>query len=185
MTTETTTATAEKVMKQGKLYLGKCDGYNRGRKVCKAFITWELELKDKGPCFSAQAEVWNSRETDILQGGQCVDTVAAMFKGNKKAQRIAAIWAKYHLNDMKAGLPEQEKQVALWKAQYPDMRYDYTKACAMLISCGKYEMIPGPNDKATGSFPEEVTTGKRGYRYRERWVYSAIPQDVIDEITSW
>jgi len=185
MTTETTTATAEKVMKQGKLYLGKCDGYNNGHKCCKAYITYELKQEENGPCFTASAEIWNEIGRDIIQGGQCVDTVAALFLGDKKAQQIKAIWAEYHLNDMKAGLSEQEKQVTLWLDEYPDMRYNYEKACAMLMSCGKYEMTPGPNDRVTGSFPEEVTTGKRGYRYGERWVYSAIPQDVIDEIMSW
>jgi hypothetical protein len=124
-----------------------------------------------------------------------------MFKTNKRAQRIAAIWELYHLNDMKAGLPDQERAIAEGWAQIvaevkamPDGKkyfYDeamiepnphylpsvkgfqsyYDWACAYLKQVGLYEM--------------PLPTEKRGYRYGERWVYSEIPAEVIAEIKSW
>jgi hypothetical protein len=199
----------------GKLYLGKCDGYHNKRKTCKVFITWKLEEKEKGLCFSASVEVWNNIESDIIRGGQCVDKVAAMFKGNKKAQRIAAIWEEYHLNDMKGGLPEQEKAIKEGWAQLvaevksmPDgKKYFYDDACLdpnphylpqvkgfnsyydwkcdYLKQKGLYELPLPTGAKCTGDFPEEVKSGKRGYRYGERWIYLDIPADVVAEIKSW
>ena len=85
--------------KENKYYLGKCDFYGRGGKRFEAFITWDFDGKN----FSMCAEVWNARKTDILMGGQCVAEVAAMFPDDKKAQRMAAIWKRWHLNDMKEG----------------------------------------------------------------------------------
>lgn len=38
---------------------------------------------------------------------------------------------------------------------------------------------------ATGGFPPEVVSGKRGYQYGERWVYAPIPAEVLAEIASW
>ena len=95
-----------------KIYLGECDGYGNGRKICKAFLKVRLDDEGKGPKFAASAEIWNAERAnaDIIQGGQCVDTVAAMFPENAEAQEVVRLWKRWHLNDMRA---ECEHQRAL------------------------------------------------------------------------
>ena len=100
----------KEIISKGKLYLGKCDARGTGKKRNEAYITWELTETEKGPEFSAQAEVWNSTGSDIIMGGQCVDDVAAMFPGNAKAQRICEVWKRWHLNGMKAGCEHQRAE---------------------------------------------------------------------------
>lgn len=146
--------------KKGKLYLGKCDGYGSGRKSCEAYLTYELTEDGR---FSAQGEIWNSSKTDIIQGGQCVDSVRKFFPLNQKARRIEAIWKRWHLNDMKAGTPEQEDAIKAWKAQ--GNKYDYTKAVEHLKSIGLYEV--------------------NGYKYGTAWLKEELPQAIIDEVLSW
>lgn len=179
-----------------KLYLGKCD-YNRsGRRNCKAYLSWSYD----GVRFSAQAEIWNPQGTDIYCGGQCVDSVVAYFPHNNLAHRIRKVWNKWHLNDLTAGLPEQENEVGRREAEESAkhegkrghslayaLKFDshYSMACAWLKEAGLYE-IPLPiGATCTGGFPEEVQSGKRGYRYGERWILTPIPEEVKSEILSW
>lgn len=172
----------QKITTKGKLFLGKCDGYNNGRRACPAYLTWELRQSKYGPEFSACGEVWNHIGTDLIMGGQCVDTVANMFPHNRKAQRMKKIWNLYHLNAMKAGTPEQTAAIIAWESQ--GNRYDYDAACEHLKSIGLYEVDPG-DAQATGGMPEAVINKERGYRYAERWLYSPLPKAILGEIKSW
>jgi len=90
-------------MNEHKYFLGRVDYNGNGQKNCKAYITWEL----KDGKFSMCAEIWNHIKSDIYQGGQCVDTVAAYFPHNKKAQRMVEVWKRWHLNDLQAGCEHQ------------------------------------------------------------------------------
>ena len=67
-------------------------------------ITIKLELRDtdKGVEFSACADVWNSKHTDIIMGGQCLDDLMPYLKNNKTYKTILDLWKKYHLNGMHA-----------------------------------------------------------------------------------
>ena len=47
---------------------GKIDYYGRGRKVNSVEV--KVELSDKG-VFTASANIWNSKHTDCVCGGQC------------------------------------------------------------------------------------------------------------------
>lgn len=154
----------------GRLELGNVDYNGTGRRINKAAITWELKETDKKPCFSAQAEVWNGQGTDIIMGGQCVDEVAAMFPHNAKAQRIKAVWERYHLNDMRAGC---EHQRAGWDVSKM-LDVDGQKKAAGWV----YQ-----KEHAEGLLckPCEVC----GYKYGSTWLYEAIPADVLAEIKSW
>lgn len=60
----------------------------------------------------------------------------------------------------------------------------YEWACATLKTLGLYE-VPVDGLKCSGEWPDEVKSGKRGYRYGERWVFIPLPQEIIDEIKSW
>ena len=129
---ETATAVVE-----GRLVLGKLSRNltKTGTRNCEAALTWEL----KDGTFSAQGEVWNHIKTDIVAGGQMVDTLADLFPHNAKAQRIKAIWERWHLNDMLAACVHQRERGETWathpSAICPDCGYS-------LGSAGLREELP-------------------------------------------
>jgi hypothetical protein len=148
-------------MKEHRYILGKTDAYTPGRKNCEAAITWSLTDGK----FSMCAEVWLPSKDDIIQGGQCVDSVAALFPDDTKAKRMVAIWERWHLNDMKAGTLAQEAYLRAnpVNAIYPESHY--TKACEMLA--------------AAGLNPDN------GYKYGSQWLKEELPPEVVSEIESW
>ena len=81
--------------------------------------------------------------------------------------RFAAYWERWHLNDMRAGTPAQETAVKTWLAD--GNRYDYDRVCLMLR--GK-DLNP---DKSNPRDP---------YRYGTRWLFEAIPLDVLEYLES-
>lgn len=99
-----------------KIDFGLIDFYGDGKNK-RNRVDVELELKEtpNGEEFSASANVWNSRHSDIICGGQCLDTLAPFFKNNLLYIKILNFWEKYHLNGMH---PECEHQHALnWHEQ--------------------------------------------------------------------
>ena len=56
---------------------GKIDFYGRGRKINAVEV--DIELSDKG-VFTASGTIWNSKHTDCVCGGQCLDTIAKYIK---------------------------------------------------------------------------------------------------------
>jgi hypothetical protein len=174
----------------------------------KAQIEWELKQAENGLEFSAMGTFDHSC-------GQCIDDIAKAYPDDEMVQRINKVWSMYHLNGMQSGTPEQQREVqrrrelaegeartwpdakkyfyddALtqynWNGYTSKFGYDsyYSWECAVLKEAGLYE-VPLPKGlKATGGFPPEVTSGKRGYRFGERWVFMEIPADVLAEIASW
>lgn len=138
----------------GKYYLGK---HNGG----ECYLTWELYTNDKGKiCFSMQGEEWLPSKRDIRMGGQCCDTILSYFPNDQKAQRMVEIWKEWHLNDMKAGTPNQEKAIKNWLSS--GIRYDYSAACEYLRTQNLY------NDN--------------GYVYGTAWLHQDIPENIIEEI---
>jgi hypothetical protein len=66
------------------------------------------------------------------------------------------VWARWHLNDMRAGTPAQEEFVREWKRE---RRYDYTKVCEALEGAGLLV--------------------DNGYRYGTAWLAEEVPAEVI------
>ena len=154
--------------KEHRYILGKVD-YNRsGRRNCEAVITWDLE----NGRFSMCAEIWNPRKTDIYCGGQCVEEVAGYFPSDRKAQRMLAIWRKWHLNDMKAGSPAQEAWLKAHpvNAVCPQSHYDVASAAL----------------REAGLNPDQsYAHNGQPYEYGSAWLKRELPADVIAEIESW
>lgn len=69
-----------------------------------------MEYKQDGDkkVFSVSADVWNTRHSDIVCGGQCLDTIAP-YINNPVFSEILRLWKLYHLNDLH---PECEHQHA-------------------------------------------------------------------------
>lgn len=92
---------------------GKIAYNNRCVKDNLVTVTVEYEEKKPGQwVFSASGDIWNRAQTDILCGGQCLDTIAEYIT-NPTFQEIYRLWQLYHLNDMH---PECEHQARLgWR----------------------------------------------------------------------
>lgn len=102
------------------------------------------------------------------------------FKNGRKIARFT--WNEYHLNDLNAGTPKQTAAIKQWKLIN---KYDYTAACEYLKSIGLYEDFEIDGLACAGGFPEDVLSGKRGYRYGESRIFRPIPAEIIAEIESW
>ena len=115
---------------------GKIDYYGRGRKINSVEV--KVELSDKG-VFTASANIWNSKHTDCVCGGQCLDEVAKYVKSDK-FKKIYRLWEQYHLNDMHPGTEKQEaalKAAGLnsWANNYSDC-CDYLESINLLVDDG-------------------------------------------------
>lgn len=166
----------DKIITKGRHVLGKlsrnCD--KAAPRNCEAALTWELRDKEGKIEFAACGEVWNHLKTDVVRAGQCVDDLAALFPRDKLAQRIHDTWTAYHLNGMNAGTPEQSAHVA---ALPDDVRRDYGKVCESLAAANLLHVPVTPELRASalGGLPEDATM----YRYGSRWLYRALPDDVV------
>lgn len=141
--------------------------------------TGEKTITGKTPEYvelAISGDIWNSQHTDIVCGGQCLDTIA-QFKHQLTDREtfdiIYDLWKQYHLNGAHAGTPEQEKAIEEWKAA--GNRYDYTAVCEMLKSIGLYEV------NYTG-----LSVGRRynnePYKYGHAWLIQELPGDVLLKI---
>ena len=139
-----------------KFTFGKIDYYGTGRRINAVEV--EVALSDKG-VFTASGTIWNSKHTDCVCGGQCLDTIAEYIK-NPTFKKIHRLWKQYHLNDMHAGTVAQEE--ALVNANLMGRDYDYRKCCDYLESIGLLE--------------------DNGYRYGTAWLKRDIPVEDITEI---
>lgn len=141
-----------------KFEFGKIDFSGSGRKVNAVDVEVELRDTPRGPEFSACGNVWNSKHTDVVMAGQCLDDLACYVK-NPIFLKIHGLWKRNHLNSMHAGDREQE---ALLKEAFAGKRYDYDEACRLLKEAGIYE--------------------HNGYRYGSGWVYEPISDGDMKEI---
>lgn len=133
---------------------------NSKRKINRVTVTIELNDTDKGPVFSARGSVYNGSGTDIILGGQCLDDLKARVH-NGIFNTIYDLWKKYHLNDMHAGTPKQEKAIRKY-LQETHQRYDYDLVCSFLEN--------------------EGLLIDNGYRYGTSWLYEAIPENDLNRI---
>ena len=178
------------VIMKKKIEFGKVDWYGRGRKTNACDV--EIELREKGgektfqyvngvPIYtggttpkyvelSICGNVWNNCHTDIVSGGQCLEEMLKVLRGNPKFVKVYNVWKNWHLNGMKAGTPEQEAKVNEWLAE--GHKYDYTAVCDMLKECGLYEVEY--TGKACGRVYDHEP-----YQYGHGWIVKELPDDVI------
>ena len=155
-----------KVFDFGKIaYTGKARSYA---------VTLEVELREDAfgrPTFSVCGIIWNASHTGIVCGGQCLDEIAR-YKNQLNDvgtfNLLYSMWKKYHLNDMKAGTPEQEEAIELWKSA--GNNYDYKEACKYLESIGLYEV----------EYHAPEFNGM--YKYGHAWLYKDIEPRDLDKI---
>ena len=135
---------------------GKIDYYGRGRKI--NLVEVKVELSDE-KVFTASTNIWNSKHTDCVCGGQCLDEVAKYVKSDR-FKKIYRLWELYHLNDMHPGTEKQE--AALKAAGLNSWANDYSKCCDYLESIGL--LVDG------------------GYKFGTGWLKRDIPAEDVAEI---
>lgn len=148
-----------------KIVIGKVDYEGKG----SLSNSVEIEYSLKDGRFSASGNIWMASRKDILSAGQNLDEIASLFPDHELAQRIGAVWKKWHLNDMHAGSPKQED--FLEQLNLPNQNH-YENAKAKL--------------KDAGLDPDEsyLHNGKP-YEYGSAWLSVELPNSVISEIESW
>lgn len=153
---------------------GKFDYCGCGRRINEITVEMNLKYKDDGKIvFTASANVWNNLHTDIIAGGQCIDTIYKHIPsiwGNPLYIKIMELWKKHHLNDMHAGTPEQEHALKQAVQDGKLTRYganNYDETCNYLKSIGLYEVT--------------LPDGKM-YKYGHGWLYEEIPVEDLKEI---
>lgn len=135
---------------------GKIDFYGSGRRINPVEV--EVRLSDKG-VFTASATIWNSRHTDCVCAGQCLDEVSKHIT-SEPFKKIYTLWKKHHLNDMHAGTVKQEE--ALVAAGLTGFAADYKKCCEYLESIGLLV--------------------DDGYEFGTGWLKREIPAEDLQEI---
>ena len=139
---------------------GKIDFNQTGKKINLA----EVEVKFDGTRFSASGSVWNSKQTDIISGGQNLDDMYQHLKNNKTFLMIYSLWKQYHLNDMTPGTPKQMAFLSTIKR--PCNAEFYTWECDQL------EKVNLLIDDIDG----------KPYKYGTAWLTSEIPSYAKEDI---
>ena len=183
-----------------KINFGKIDAEGRGRKINSVDLEIELRNADTDkPEFSVCGDVWNSRHTDIVQGGQCIDSIDKFFKHDRLYKLIENLWKKYHLNSMHAGTVEQENCLKDFASEKETIRnelrnnawnkakieYNYSENYfkewqnwhssewdSYTVDC---ELL-----KRHGLY--EVEVDGKPYKYGHAWLYRAIPESDMNKI---
>lgn len=91
---------------------GKVDYECRGRMTNLVVVDMSYTESDGKKRFSVCGSIRNTRNTDSICGGQCLDTIAE-YVNDPLFMEIYRLWKLYHLNDMH---PECEHQAELgWR----------------------------------------------------------------------
>jgi len=129
---------------------------DKDRNLCKI----EIELENEK--FSMSGETRGSM-------GQCYDSIKPK---NEAQKELLSFWKRYHLNDMKAGTPEQEKALdskkfqKIWEKAKKEGKSHYDIACDYLKKLNLYEVDH---------------EGKK-YRYGTAWLKEKLPYDLWNEV---
>jgi len=153
--------------------LGKIDFHGAKKKINAV----EIELAYNDGVFTASAEVWNAKHTDIIICGQCFDELEKFFPNSLLFNKIVRLWKLYHLNDMHSGTPGQEQAIKKYFEE-TGQAYNYEKACEYLKSIGLYSISAFFADRYR-------TTAENIYKpflYGHEWLFWEIPEEDKAEI---
>ena len=96
-------------------------------------------------------------DSNLLRAGQCKKEAKKFIPA-----RLYEVWDRWHLNDMRAGTPAQEKLVKELLESSPNA--DYDEQCDFL---DRHDLL-----------------FDGGYKYGSAWLREDLPQDVIDYVHS-
>lgn len=144
------------------------------RKINEIVLHLELRKDGEGrPVFSASGDVWNGSHSDIIAGGQCIDTIALSYykpiANDSVYKLIWGLWERNHLNNCVAGSPKQETAIKKYLKTNADSGYNYDDVVKMLKKKRLYK------DKSY------LIDGKP-YVYGSKWLYREISENDLKEI---
>ena len=157
-----TVVSLSKVVRLGKTQIGRF----------KRDVFCKIEIKDgklsicgvegpkaNGNCFGSCGQIDMHRPNIVSPApGWDQDTISHFF----------AVWHRWHLNDMRAGSPDQERwlrenPIPEAECAYPKSHYDV--ACVKLAAAG-------------------LNPDKDGYMYGHGWNTEELPEDVIEFLSN-
>lgn len=183
-----------------KINFGKIDAEGCGRKINSVDLEIELRNADTDkPEFSVCGDVWNIRHTDIVQGGQCIDSIDKFFKHDRLYKLIEDLWKKHHLNSMHAGTVEQENCLKDFASEKETIRNElrndaWNKAkIEFNYSENYFKEWQNWNSSKWDSYTVdcellkrhglyEVEVDGKPYKYGHAWLYRAIPENDMNKI---
>lgn len=115
--------------------------------------------------------------------GQIIDKLSDIVVYNKgwdenTVLKLKALWKKCHLNDLKAGTPEQEDAISMGRAE--GNKYEYIAACNYLKSIGLYK-VPVKDAQPYSKYKLEKDT----YAYGSAWLRFDVAKEDIEELFSF
>lgn len=117
-------------------------------------ITGVIGPKSNGDCRGSAGQITNSlREIIVFAAGWDRESVT----------KLAEIWDRWHLNDMRAGSPAQRA----WLDENFEGHRDYVAVSAALAEAG---LNPDPSFEYNGA----------PYKYGHAWLSEEVPADVLD-----
>lgn len=125
--------------------------------------------------FSVSADVFNSKKTDIVAGGQCLDGIWNHYRA-EPFKKIYRWWKLYHLNDLHAGTPEQEQYLDEHKAEVK--RYIDQRGLGFDIYSAQKHVL-----EQAGLL--EVEYEGKPYKYGHDWIYFPIPEEDLRAIIEY
>ena len=134
-----------------------------GKRINIPEVEVNLEYKEKGPELSICGTIWNSRHTECVCAGQCLDTMMkfSSLANNTTFKKLHSLWKNWHLNGLHAGTEKQESALNMWHAT-KEKYHSYESDCKYLESIGLLV--------------------DNGYKYGTSWLYREIPEDTLKEI---
>ena len=109
-----------------------------GRKINTPEVEMTISYGGKGPVVSICGDVWNSRHTDIVMSGQCLDEMNEFesLKYNPTFRKLYEWWKLYHLNDLRSGGPLQEAALEDCQSSSYEERCSYLESKGLLYEDG-------------------------------------------------
>ena len=147
-------------MKKQTIDFGKIDFNETGRKI--NLVEIEIELRTDN-VLSICGNVWNNLKTDIVSGGQNLDTLKPYFKHDSLFNKLCLLWKNYHLNDMQACTPLQMAHLETVHHKCTDSNW-YDWAC---LELEKVELLT-------------TTYKNKPYKFGSQWIKKEIPQDILE-----
>lgn len=131
------------------------------RRINQPEVEIRINYGSKGPVLSICGDIWNSKHTDCLMCGQCLDEMNEFesLRSNPTFRKLYEWWKLYHLNDLHSGSRSQEDALIAKFGKIPA----YNEACDYLKSIDLYK---DEND----------------YEYGSAWLYREIPENVLLEM---
>lgn len=128
-----------------------------------ADVTIEIAYSQKGPCLSIMAEAYERYARQPFAAGQCLDVLmASSLRDDALFREIYGYWKVYHLNDMHAGTPKQERCIKEGLASGELASYDY--------------------DRIRHYLDEHGLLMDGDYEYGTMWLYEPIPPKTLKRL---